>query len=407
MKFKKKVIFSIVALILCLVFLEISAYAIYKLSGHTTEAENKRDWKGHYKTSGLYENIDIEKFYQEQKEVWSDVDFDFYRYYRPKDNFKGEYISTDEFGFRETVQHLKPNVKQTRVVAFFGGSTMWGDGTEYDGSTIPSFFGKYINGKDPKTNYIVKNYGVGGYHNMQEIIVLLEKIGFEQIDFAVFYDWVNESVFGLNEVLDNYTGFPFMQPSVYTGYEGMIKFLQERGLRRGKMFAVLDKVNNVIKKSYIIKTLLNIKNLWKPGGKRAEEELEPELDEREEKQAERVVSLYEKNKRIITSLSNGFNFTPYFIMQPTLFTKKRHGSFEKDSSHWKAFKSIAFEKKLYQLARAKFGHDNDFFDISSCITTDETIYIDDHHTSGKGNEMIAKSILERIGDRIINASMTH
>ena len=82
---------------------------------------------------------------------------------------------------------------------------MWGAGTSYNWETIQSYFSRLINEIYVETNYIVENYGVGGYGNIQELIVLLEKVGFKKIDYVIFFDGVNDSGHGYNELLEDNT----------------------------------------------------------------------------------------------------------------------------------------------------------------------------------------------------------
>lgn len=398
----KKLIFTLTIIILSFVLLEVGCYIILKLS--EPGAKNTRDWLNHFKASGLYEGIDINAFYNEQRIIGSNMSFDFYRYYRPMANFKGRYFTTDKDGFRGTELHFKNKNLKRKVIVFLGGSTMWGTGAAGNNATIPSQFSKCINEMDPDINYEVKNYSIGGYHNAQEMIVLLEKLGTETIDFVIFYDWVNEAIMGYREFLDGNTDRPFLQPSVNVGYDSLIKFLAKRG-QYDEIINFGIGLKKFVEKSNIAKVLLKIRNkMESKANKKTIGKNFSELDERELKQAERIVSLYRKNKKIIEALSKAFNFTPYFVMQPNLFTKGKLSEYEQNSIYFNDVKSVVFQRKVYELARKEFSSDRNFYDISGCFDTDATFYLDDHHTSIKGNELIAKALLDKIGTEIIRIS---
>lgn len=401
-KFSKKVIFSFLMIVFILMFFELAGYIILKLP--VFASKNVRDWRKCYEKSGLYEDVDIDLFYEESKKS-SNMDFDFYRYFRPVGKFEGKYISTDEEGFRNTVQHFKDDKGfEKKVIVFLGASTMWGAGTAGDYATIPSQFAEYINKVDPEVNYEVRNYGVGGYHNTQQLILLLEKLGTEQIDFVIFFDWTSEAVMGYRELLDGRNKSYFLQPSVNVGYKPMIKFLTSRGVYKDSInFAISTR--DFIGKSNIVKVLLRIRDnmrlrngLGAGGGEESEELTSIEL-----RQIERIVDHYRKNKKIIESLSEEFKFIPFFIMQPNLFTKEKLSEYEANAPFWENAREVAFHRKLYDSGREAFGDDN-FYDISGCMHTEETVYLDDHHMSLRGNKLSAKAIFDQIADKIIRFS---
>lgn len=402
-KLSRKIIFNILAVIFIFIFFEFGCYIILKLPFF--KPKNVRDWRTYYETSGLYENVDKDLFYEEGK-MSSRMAFDFYRYFRPEGKFEGKYISTTADGFRNTVQYFKNDKSlPKKTIVFLGASTMWGAGTAGDFATIPSLFAKYINALDPHVNYEVKNYGVGGYHNAQQMILLMEKLETEKIDFVIFFDWTSEAVMGYREMIDSSNKSYFLQPSVNVGYGPMIKFLTDRGVYDGSINFALG-FRNFIEKSNIVRAILRIRDnaqlkrkahadVGKDSG---------ELKDGELRQVERIIKHYRKNKKIIGSFSASFKFTPFFIMQPNLYTKDRLSKYEATSPFWENSQEVAFNKKLYDAARREFGGDDDFYDVSTCMATEATVYLDDHHMSLRGNELCAKAILDKIGDKIIQLS---
>lgn len=389
----KKILLNLVLITLILSFAEGSCYLVLKYLD--LRSRDQRNWRRSFKASELFEkDVDINALYNEQKDIYSDVEFDFYRFYRPKPDFEGKYMSTDGQGFRNTTQHLKDQKLKKKVIVFLGGSTMWGGGTASDNNTIASLFSKYFNEKDPNINYEVKNYGVGGYQNTQEIILLLQKLGREQIDYVIFYDWVNEAIMGYWELHDGNNNGDFLQPSISAGISGMVNYLSQKGL-----YDNTCNLKIIIKKSNIVKAILLLTNTLRK--QKNPRDKATDLSDKELHQANRIIRLYKKNKKIINAVAGDFNFKPFFIMQPNLFTKKVLSKYEETSPYFEDEKSVNFQREVYALARKEFSNDENFYDISGCMGTNETIFIDDHHTNFKGNKLIAKAILKEIGPEII------
>ena len=76
-----------------------------------------------------------------------------------RNEFKGNEVNIDKFGFRKSINHQIDN-----SYWFMGGSTMWGTGSD-DENTIPSIFAK-------ETGKTVLNLGESGYNSFQEFIQL-------------------------------------------------------------------------------------------------------------------------------------------------------------------------------------------------------------------------------------------
>ena len=94
------------------------------------------------------------------------------------DDFKGKHINITN-GIRQT---KKPKeVNNDNVFWFFGGSAMWGTGSD-DNRTIPSLFAQ-------KTNFISKNYGNTNYVARQSYELLFnEYMKLNQEDQKKTYD---------------------------------------------------------------------------------------------------------------------------------------------------------------------------------------------------------------------------
>lgn len=100
--------------------------------------------------------------------------------------FQGETISIDDEGRRRSFKH--DSAEESRSVAFFGGSTLWGVGADDDG-TIPSFYARF----NPDQEAV--NFGTIGFNAHQELNLLMKTLaeGYRP-KTVVFYDGVNDAL---------------------------------------------------------------------------------------------------------------------------------------------------------------------------------------------------------------------
>ena len=99
--------------------------------------------------------------------------------------------------------------------------------------------------------------------------------------------------------------------------------------------------------------------------------------------------------RVINSLGKDYDFVTYFIMQPTLFTKKNLSSNEKTIPHLNDKHYINFEKLVYEESKNFLKYKKNFKDMSDIFDNEKsTIYLDDHHMSSKGYLLVAKKIFQ-------------
>ena len=83
--------------------------------------------------------------------------------------------------------HTRPKRESVGVVRFFGGSTMWGTGSEDDG-TIPAHFNALV------PDFEVHNHGESGFMSRQELARLVNLLNQrEPTDLVVFYDGNNDT----------------------------------------------------------------------------------------------------------------------------------------------------------------------------------------------------------------------
>lgn len=98
--------------------------------------------------------------------------------------YRGETIEIGDDGIRRT--YADPAVKPTKTIAFFGGSTMWGSGSD-DERTIPSAFAK------AHPQYRAINLGETAHAAHQNLNALLQVLaGGLEPDVVVFYNGSSE-----------------------------------------------------------------------------------------------------------------------------------------------------------------------------------------------------------------------
>lgn len=105
------------------------------------------------------------------------------------DAFEGQYINVDANGLRQTAQFSTDDA-QVETIAFFGGSTLWGEGAR-DAYTIPSQVSRLL--ADAGTPQRVLNYGQTGYVIMQDSLLFqAQLLQGRAPQVAVFYGGFND-----------------------------------------------------------------------------------------------------------------------------------------------------------------------------------------------------------------------
>ena len=336
-----------------------------------------RDWPKAYVQSGLAEGFDADLLQDEMADVWGGVVYDPYLGFRALPNYRGQYVNTDAEGFRRTSQYLKGR-EETRHWMFMGGSTMWGVGPASDSETIPSHFAKLINEADPDKDHVVTNYGMGGYHNSQELILFLGKIGFEDVDYVVFFDFVSESNYPFSDGAGSY-----LAPDPTYSSMGILKMLDDAP---GRAMFLAYWTGRAVGRLPLWQLGSRAQALLKQAGRAPDQPVDIES-------ARKVARLYRRNKTIIDAVAAEYGVKTFFIMQPNLFTKSKLSEYERTSPYWKEATTVGFTRAVYSAGRNLLDHDGNFLDLSNVVDVPVTLYLDDHHTNGEGNLFLAEKIL--------------
>ncbi|MEX2230978.1 MAG: hypothetical protein WD824_02365 [Cyclobacteriaceae bacterium] len=254
------------------------------------------------------------------------------------------------------------------VVRFFGGSTMWGEGSD-DQHTIPALF----NALHPE--YVVYNHGQLAYNARQELDQLISVYSRnEKTDLVIFYDGVNDAAFLCPKVIRELPAHrlvPMYREKLYAGKFAMIKELA------AKVF-VEDILNLIRKITY-----------------RPTPENSPYDCTSEPGKAEAIAEMMLKNWEMAHEIVTKRNGQFIGVLQPAAFIgKPRTDHLELDEELGKNFMAI------YKLLKEKIAARNYpwIVDLSQQFDSDEHIFIDFCHASPNGNKIIAREISNVVED---------
>ncbi|MFZ6012903.1 MAG: SGNH/GDSL hydrolase family protein [Bacteroidota bacterium] len=275
--------------------------------------------------------------------------------------YKGETLFVNKDGLR---MHTPPayDASREKTVRFFGGSTMWGEGSD-DQHTIAALF----HDKNPK--YKVVNHAQLAYNTRQELdalITLYSKT--DSADIVIFYDGVNDAAFlcpkDIKE-LPAHRLVPMFREKLYVGKSAFVKDLLK------KIF-----VENILKAIFAFTHKPSAENspydcLSKPG------------------KAEEIADIFIKNwemaHQIVTQRGGKF----IAVLQPAVFIgNPRSDHLQLDPDFGNNFKEVY--KHIQQKIKER-NHDW-IFDLTDKFDGQEYIYIDFCHVSPNGNDIVSREI---------------
>jgi hypothetical protein len=247
------------------------------------------------------------------------------------------------------------------VVHFFGGSTMWGEGSD-DQHTIPALFNQ-IN-----PEFTVTNHAQLAYNTRQELDALITMYSRgERADVVIFYDGVNDAAFLCPKEISELPAHrlvPMYRENLYAGRTRMVKTLVYRTF---------------------IENIAKVANKFKP--KRPESSPYDCLGEagKAEEIAEMVIRNWEMAEQLVTKRGGRF----FAVLQPAAYVgKPRTDHLKLDPDLGRNFAEV------YKRLAMKVKQRNHpwIHDLSNKFDGDEYIYIDFCHVSPNGNRIIAEEI---------------
>ncbi len=326
------------------------------------------------------------RYYQEIDEIEKGRSMRWHPYtYWRRSPRQGELISITAEGLRKTTNITTTTTPATKVF-MFGGSTLWGLGTE-DKETIPSLLAKEAS--DQGINCEVVNYGQYAYVSTQGVVELMRQLQQGNIpDVVVFYDGTNDT-FGAFQL--GLAGLP---------HDEHYREKEFGLLRRPELYpaAAQSAIRNLATMRFLDGALKKIglrHNDFQPVSMEYEK---PLADKKV--LARGVVETYLQNVRLVQALSKSYGFKCVFYWQPVLFTKPHLTEYERKSLEMDF--SFPGMKEFYldtyrniQQCSVDLEKEIAFHDISLIFQdTREPIYTDFNHMGDKGNRVIARRMIQ-------------
>lgn len=284
--------------------------------------------------------------------------------------YQGKTVTINEQGLRS---HPVINRNEDSVVVrFFGGSTMWGEGSD-DSHTIPALFNKVF------PELTVYNHGQLAYNSRQNLDALISVYNQgEEADVVVFYDGVNDAA--------------FLCPADITQLPGhRLVPMFKRKLFGGKKQVALDILNNLFTENIFIV----IRQFDTVTGR------EPSLYDCVDSEKGRLIAeMMLRNWEMAHELVSNRGGTFIAILQPVSFIgSPKLDYLDLDNELGKNFREVYYHLKL-MIQQKNYPW---IIDMTDAFDGDEYIYIDFCHVSENGNRIIA----DRLASAFRNQTDSH
>lgn len=272
-------------------------------------------------------------------------------------------------------QRMVPDVayrgNKEKTVHFFGGSTMWGEGSD-DHHTIPARF----NNINPQ--YKVYNHAQLAYNSRQELDALLSLYATGQHpDWVVFYDGVNDAAFLCPKEIEKLPAHrlvPMYREKLYVGKMALAKEIA------GKIF-----YENILKVIH--------KFTYKPSPANTPYDCVSNPEK-----AEQIAEMMIKNWEIAHEIVTRRNGTFIAVLQPAAFIGNPQ------TKHLKLDEELGKNfREIYKRVKAKITARNHpwIVDLSDRFDGKDYIYIDFCHVSPNGNEIMAREISNVVNNKVL------
>jgi hypothetical protein len=284
--------------------------------------------------------------------------------------YKGATLQIGAEGQR-LVPEVAYNGKKEKSIHFFGGSTMWGEGSD-DAHTIPALF--HI--QNPQYN--VFNHGQLAYNSRQELDALISLYATgAKPDLVIFYDGVNDAAFLCPKEIKKLPAHrlvPMYREKLYVGKSAFVKEILSKIL-----------VENIFKVVH--------KFTYKPTPENTPYDCVSN-PEKAEQIAEMMMKNWEMANEIVTNRNGKF----IAVLQPSAYIgSPRIEHLKLDDELGKNFREIY---KRFQQKIAERNHPW-IVDLSDRFDGNEYVYIDFCHVSPNGNEIIAREISNAINKKVL------
>jgi hypothetical protein len=256
-----------------------------------------------------------------------------------------------------------------KTAYFFGGSTMWGQGSN-DAGTIPSQFAAL-------TGFRAENFGERGWIAQQSLVMLMQVLQEgHRPDLVVFYDGINEVYFKCvegfrpgSDAMEKRVGVVLQQNAVPASFTA---FLAPALGARDRLAARLTRAIS--------------------------EEPDFHRDcEADTKKAEWVADGLLRNWRMAKKLveSHGGKFAAF--LQPVLMFSRTPYDHLGGRSFRRDFKSLRPQyETVYPLLRQKVASSGEFHDLVPVLDGGAAVHVDILHISPRGNRRVAEKMGETV-----------
>jgi len=298
----------------------------------------------------------FEEYRQQQSEFRSFVGWQREPYSGTTVNVAGPYMQ------RRTVGRSDP---EKPTVYFFGGSTMWGVGSD-DASTIPSQFSRL-------SESAAENFGDIAFTAHQSLVLLIQLLqDGHRPDVVVFYDGVNEVAHKCRVELTPWSHLA--EPKLTSALE--LRKAGQGGMSLSYLFSPLWAAAQSVARQ--IPAL---------GGRKQSYECHADAG-KAQKIADNLVQDWLIAQRLVESYGGKF----IGVLQPVAFfsdTKLDHIG----AKRGKGQLSKQFEV-VYPLVKAQMRKHKNMYDFTDVLDHPEYMYIDFCHLSPNGNRYIAEGLLQ-------------
>lgn len=279
--------------------------------------------------------------------------------------YKGKTTTISKSGLRTHEPERSENTEK-QVIRFFGGSTMWGEGSD-DQHTIPALFNKL------QPEYNVYNHGQLAYNTRQELDQLISVYARnERSDIVIFYDGVNDAAFLCPNVIDELPAHrlvPMYRDKLYTPKSAIVKDIAA-DVFIGNIMGVIQKYRTL---PYPETSLYNCAG----------------NPDKAEAVAEMMMKNWEMANQIVTARNGKF----IAVLQPAAYIgEPRTDHLDLDVELGKNFQEV------YSRLKKKIAERNHpwIVDLSGSFNGDNYVFIDFCHVSPNGNEIIAREISDAV-----------
>ena len=280
--------------------------------------------------------------------------------------YRGETLTISDEGERI---HAAPvtNRGESRVIRFFGGSTMWGEGSDNQ-HTIPALFNQL------NPDWRVTNHAQLAYNTRQELDALITLYTTnKKADVVVFYDGVNDAAFLCPKEITELPAHrlvPMYRENLYGGRMRVIKAFAY------KVFA---------------EHLVKVVNKYREKTQNASPYDCMATPGKAEQIASIVMQNWELAHQIVTAHGGRF----IALLQPAAYVgSPRTDHLKLDPDLGQNFAEVY--KHLQRMIKER-NHPW-IYDLSDSFDGNEHIYIDFCHVSPNGNRIIAEKISSLVND---------